>query len=184
MYILIATSLFSLAAANLIAKPNPEIVRSTPFQAQYTRGTISVVSNRRDPNTPIELVINFEPIRPTEFPFTNAPRTIRINLTGPNAGLGTYTRAAYTENGNTVPAATIEICSDRIPDAQYRQLNTNGRQVYHILGSGLAQVRSVGTSNCYYDISDLPIIRTYSGNGNNVESSQFQTELTRLNRRD
>ena len=103
MYILIAIPLTLLATQNLIAVPTRTTTQSTTFQTQHTTGTISVTSHSlRD--EPLELVINFQPRQPTEFPFTNAPRTIRINL---ETGLGTYTRAAYVANGGTIPEATI-----------------------------------------------------------------------------
>jgi hypothetical protein len=181
MYILLILPSLSSSSANLTLVPDPCRRRSTSFQGQHTIGTITVISRRHLPDIPTELVIEFQPIRQTEFPHTNAPRTIRINLTGQNAGLGTITRASYTQpDGIVIPEATIEICTDAIPSAQYDQLNSNGRRVYQLIGSGLAQISAVSASNMYYDIRNLPIIRAYERHGNAMEGGQFEVELNRL----
>ena len=176
MYLLTAISLFSLSAAIVPAVPNPHTTRSVPIQAENTSGTISVISNRGEPT---ELVIEFHPKQQAKNPNEDAPRTIRINI---RTGLGTLTRNAYTNKGNTVPATTINICSGAIPRPQQNQLEQQtGGRVYS-LESGLGQVPEVFTGHSYYDIHDLPIIRAYERHGNIMQGREFQAALTTLMR--
>ena len=167
MFLFIVASLVALAAQNSVSAPNPFSTGRREFQGEHTMGTISVQMLR---DTPTELVIEFwsrVPLR--NSPFENSRRTIRIDL---RTGLGTYTRAAYTEpDGTVVPAAAIEIC----PDCDTSRLMEERRRIhapqhtpciYGLFDSALGQIHQVSVdTQMYYDITNLRILRHYSRHG-------------------